>query len=94
MTQINLRLTDIENRLVVAKREGKSGRDGVGFGISSRKLLYIEWRNSKILRYSTGNYIQYPLIETSLAVQLLRFCTFNEEGADWSWNKDLTCLTA
>ena len=35
MTQINLRLTDIENRLVVAKREGKSGRDGVGFGISS-----------------------------------------------------------
>ena len=26
------------------------------------KLLYIGWINNKILLYSTGNYIQYPVI--------------------------------
>ena len=31
------------------------------FGTSRYKLLYIEWIN-KILLYSTGNYIQYPII--------------------------------
>ena len=32
------------------------------FGVSRCKLLYIEWINNKILLYSTGNYIQYPMI--------------------------------
>ena len=32
------------------------------FGISRCKLLYIEWINSKVLLCSTGNYIQYPVI--------------------------------
>ena len=32
------------------------------FGISSCKRLYIEWINNKVLLYSTGNYIQYPVI--------------------------------
>ena len=32
------------------------------FGISRGKLLYIEWINSKVLLYRTGNYIQYPVI--------------------------------
>ena len=33
------------------------------FGISRCKLfLYIEWINNKVLLYSTGNYIQYPVI--------------------------------
>ena len=31
-------------------------------GVSRCKLLYIEWINSKFLLYSTGNYIQYPMI--------------------------------
>ena len=31
------------------------------FGTSRYKLLSIEWIN-KILLYSTGNYIQYPII--------------------------------
>ena len=31
-------------------------------GVSRCKLLYIEWINSKVLLYSTGNYIQYPMI--------------------------------
>ena len=29
------------------------------FGISRCKLLYIGWINNKVLLYSTGNYIQY-----------------------------------
>ena len=32
------------------------------FGVSRCKLLYIEWINSKVLLYSTGNYIQHPVI--------------------------------
>ena len=51
------RLTDIENRLVVAN--GGRGMDWE-FGIGRCKLLYIGWINNKILLYSTGNYIQYP----------------------------------
>ena len=33
-----------------------------GFGISRCKLVYREWINNKVLLYSTGNYIQYPVI--------------------------------
>ena len=32
------------------------------FGSSVGKLLYIELINNKVLWYSTGNYIQYPVI--------------------------------
>ena len=32
------------------------------FGISRCKLLYIEWINNKVLLYSAGNNIQYPVI--------------------------------
>ena len=32
------------------------------FGISRCRLLYIEVVNNKVLWYSTGNYIQYPVI--------------------------------
>ena len=53
---------DIENRLVVAKEEEVGGRDGVESWVSRCKLLYIAWINNKVLLYSTGNYIQYPVI--------------------------------
>ena len=33
--------------------------------ISRCKLLYIEWINNKVLLYSTGNYIQYPVINNN-----------------------------
>ena len=33
-------------------------------GISRCKLVYIGWINEKVLSYSTGNYIQYPVINT------------------------------
>ena len=54
------RLTNIENRLVVAKQEGE-GRDWE-FAVIGGKLLHIGWVNNKALLYSTGNYIQYPAI--------------------------------
>ena len=46
-------------RFVVAK--GGGGGMDWEFGISRYKLLCIEWINSKVLLYSTGNYIQYPV---------------------------------
>ena len=30
-------------------------------GVSRRKLLYVEWMDNKILLYTTGNCIQYPV---------------------------------
>ena len=35
---------------------------GWELGISICKLLYIGWINNKVLLYSTGKYIQYPVI--------------------------------
>ena len=32
------------------------------FGIGRCKLLHLEWINNKVLRYNTGNYIEYPVI--------------------------------
>ena len=57
----------MENRLVVAKEEeGRSGMDWE-FGVSRGKLLHLEWINSKVLLYSTGNYIQSPgMMETNI----------------------------
>ena len=56
------------NRLVVAKREGGKGRMGGGegrmggeFRMNRGKLLYLGWIN-KVLLYSIGNSIQYPVI--------------------------------
>ena len=52
------RLTDTENRLVVAKgEEDGSGMDGE-FAVSRCKLLHSEWTDNTVLLYSTGNYIQ------------------------------------
>ena len=54
MTQLRMmfnrnRLTDIENRLVVANGEGRRGGVEWEFGISRCKLLYREWKNNKVL---------------------------------------------
>ena len=32
------------------------------FEINRGKLLYLECINNKVLLYSTGNYIQYPVV--------------------------------
>ena len=40
---------------------GREGAMDKEFGISRCKLLYTEWI-TKVPPYSTGNYIQYPII--------------------------------
>ena len=54
--------TQTENILVFAK--GMGIREGMEqeVGVSRCELWYAEWVNSKVLLYSTGNYIQYPVI--------------------------------
>ena len=56
------RLTDVENRHVTAKVVGWGGRAKNGAGVSKCKPLYVGWINTKVLLYSTGNYIQHPVI--------------------------------
>ena len=51
------RVTDIENKLVVAKGEGCERGMDWEFGISRRKLLHM--MDNKVLLYITENYIQY-----------------------------------
>ena len=52
------KLTDLKNRLVVAKREGEGG-SGMDWesGVNRCKLLHLEWVSNEILLYSPGNYI-------------------------------------
>ena len=73
------RLADIENRLVVAKGEG-GGKDWE-FGISRCKLLYIEWINNKVLLYSTGNHIQYRVINHNGREK-------KRNSAKWQWDSE------
>ena len=47
--------------ITLRERRGQGGKDWE-FGISRCKLLYIGWINNIVLLYSTGNYIQYPVI--------------------------------
>ena len=47
---------------MVAKGEGGGRGKDWEFGISRCKLLYIGWMNNKVLLYSIGNCIQYPVI--------------------------------
>ena len=44
------------------QRGGSGGGKDWEFGISRYKLLYIGWINNKVLLYSPGNNIQYPVI--------------------------------
>ena len=47
---------------MVAKGEEVEGGRQWEVGVSRCKLLYIEWINHKVLLYSTGNCIQYLMI--------------------------------
>ena len=68
MTQINLFTKQKQNQMQKTNLwlpKGKEGEGGTNyeFGISRYKLLYIKWINKKVLLlYSTGNYIQFPVI--------------------------------
>ena len=65
------RLTDIEERLVVAKEGGGGSGIDWDFGISTCKLLHLVWITSEVLLYSTRNYIQSPGIYKYNWVSLL-----------------------
>ena len=54
------KLTDRENRLVVAKGGGRGSRMDWQFGVSRCKQLHLVWVDNEILLFSTGNYIQSP----------------------------------
>ena len=53
---------DIENKLMVTKRERSGGAISQEFGINIYKLLHIKQITNKDLLYSTGNYTQYFVI--------------------------------
>ena len=44
------------------QRGGDMGEKNWEFVISRGKLVYRGWVNNKVLLYSTGDYIQYPVI--------------------------------
>ena len=51
-----------ENRLVVVKETRGGGGVDWEFGVSRCKLLYLAWIHNRVQLYSTGSYIQYPVI--------------------------------
>ena len=53
------RLTDTENRPVVAKGRGEGGE----FGVNRCKLFHLEWMVNEALLGSTGNSVQSPGID-------------------------------
>ena len=57
--------------------EGGWGGEDWEFRISRGKRLYIKWISHKVLLYSTGNYIQYPVI--------------NYNGKEYSITESLCC---
>ena len=63
LTQMNLSMKQKQSH---RHRKQTCGCQGGGMewesGVSRCKLVYIEWMNNKFLLYSTGNYIQYPVI--------------------------------
>ena len=67
MTQMNLfvkqnRFTGIQNRLVIAKAEGRHERVVWELGVSRCQLFHMGWMNNNVLLHSSGKYIPYPVI--------------------------------
>ena len=61
----NLKEQAIRQRIDLWWPRGKRVGGGIDWEleVSRCKLLLIEWINSKVLLYSTGNYIQYPEVK-------------------------------
>ena len=57
------RLTDMENRLVVAKGEGEGSGMDWEFGVRRYKLLHLGWTDNEVLLCSTWNCVQSHGIE-------------------------------
>ena len=70
--------TNVEDR-----HDYQGGREGgmdQEFGVSRCKLLCIDWINNKILLYSMGNSIQYPMINHNGKEYLKSECMFITES--------------
>ena len=70
MTQMNLTTKQKQTHRHTKQTCGWQGGGGLGEGWIGRLgladanyFIYIEWINDKVLLYSTGNYIQYPVIK-------------------------------
>ena len=62
MTQMNLSMKQTHRqRTDLRVPRGWAGMEWE-FGVSRCKLLCIEWIDNEVLLYSTGNCIQYPVI--------------------------------
>ena len=56
-------LTDTQNRLMVSKGERVTRREELGvWDYQMQTSIYIGWINNQVPLCSTGNYIQYPVI--------------------------------
>ena len=65
---MNLFMKQKQTHSHIEKTCGYQGRGGWGrdeweVEVSRCKRLYTEWINNKVLLYSKGNYIQYPMIK-------------------------------
>ena len=67
MTQMNLSMKQKQThrdreQTCVYLGERRSEKDSQEFGVSRSKLLHMRWINNKVLLYSPGTCIQYPVI--------------------------------
>ena len=62
MIQINISMKQKQTHSYREQPCGcQGGRKEWEFGISRDKLLYIGWKNNKVILYSTGTYIQHSV---------------------------------
>ena len=67
MTQMNISTKQTQTYRYREQTSGCQGGGGGGgedweCGINRCKLVYTGWINNKVLLYSSGNYVQYPVI--------------------------------
>ena len=63
---------------MVAKGKGVRGGMEWEVGVSRHKLLYMEWINNKDLLHSTGDYIQYLVINCNVKYQKKNIYVYNQ----------------
>ena len=61
---------------MLSQEEGFEGGMECDVRLSRCKLSYREWINNKVLLYSTGRYMQYPVINQNGKEYLKRMCVY------------------
>ena len=87
MTQMSLFMKNKQTHRQWGQTDGGQGggggeRMGWEFGSIRSKLFGIEWISDKILLYSTGNYIQCPMIKWN---RIMKKDIFNVYLRLWCW---------